>query len=98
MIENAADKFKHDADYNHKFMEYVAQLHEAGDQQAIDEERIILKLLQLSPDAQEGFITNDYPTDIKSAEIMEEYKGGLNAFVHLTLPDSVLYQLEEVRF
>ena len=28
---------------------------------------------------------------------MEEYKGGLNAFVHLTLPDSVLQQVENTR-
>ena len=29
---------------------------------------------------------------------MEEYKGGLNAFIHLTLPDPVLQRIETSRF
>ena len=29
---------------------------------------------------------------------MEEYKGGLNAFVHISLPDEVLMHIEQVRY
>ena len=28
---------------------------------------------------------------------MEEYRGGLNAFVHITLPDEVLVEIEETK-
>ena len=79
-------------------MDYVTKLYQDGDMKAIDRERIMLKLMNLAPDCQEGFIINDYPNSLRSAEVMEEYKGGLNAFVHLTLPDSIIQQVENSRF
>ena len=39
----------------------------------------------------------DFPHDLGAAEMMEEYKGGLNSFVHLSLPDEVLVDIEETK-
>ena len=40
---------------------------------------------------------SDFPHDLRAAEMMEEYKGGLNSFVHLSLPDEVLVDIEETK-
>ena len=37
----------------------------------------------------------DYPYELQEAELLEEYRGGLNAFVHISLPDEVLVDIEE---
>ena len=37
----------------------------------------------------------DYPSSVAEAELMEEYRGGINAFVHLSLPDEILVDIEE---
>ena len=37
----------------------------------------------------------DYPGSQAEAMLMEEYKGGMNAFVHVSMPDEVLVDLEE---
>jgi hypothetical protein len=97
LIERVLNSKDLGVDYNHPFLESVRHYHETEDYEAMRKEKIILKLLRLAPDAQEGFILNDYPRCAGTAELMEEYKGGLNAFVHLNLPDSVLFNLEANR-
>lgn len=67
----------------------------AGDEKAIFDEKIVLKLLRLSAETQEGYILTDFPRYRAQAEQLEEYKGGMNAFVHLTLPDEILVDIEE---
>ena len=37
----------------------------------------------------------DYPRSRAEAELMEEYRSGMNAFVHLSLPDEILVDIEE---
>ena len=37
----------------------------------------------------------DYPLTVAEAEHMEEYNGGMNAFVHISMPDEVLVDIEE---
>ena len=61
-----------------------------GDNEAIMSERILLKLLMLEPGYQEGFIVQG-----PEAMALEEYRGGLNAFIHLSLPAEVLVEIEE---
>jgi Zn finger protein HypA/HybF involved in hydrogenase expression len=67
----------------------------AGDHDAIHNEKIPLKLLRLTAAAQDGFILTDFPHCAAQAEQLEEYRGGMNAFVHLTLPDEILVDIEE---
>ena len=67
----------------------------AGDVEAIHHEKIPLKMLRLTASAQDGFILTDFPTNLAQAEQLEEYKGGMNAFVHLSLPDEILVDIEE---
>ena len=86
-----------DSEYDHPFYKQVYEMLQENDHQAILEERVPLKLLRLEPAAQEGFILTDYPNCLAAAEMLEEYKGGLNSFVHLSLPDEVLVDIEETK-
>ena len=58
-------------------------------------EKVYLKLLRLCPHAQNGFVLTDFPSNVPEAELLEEYRGGMNAFVHVSLPDEVLIDIEE---
>jgi adenylate kinase family enzyme len=66
-----------------------------GDQESMHKEKIPLKLLRLTAAAQDGFILTDFPHNVAQAEQLEEYRGGMNAFIHLTLPDEILVDIEE---
>ena len=65
--------------------------------QTVLDEKIPLKLLRVTPAAQDGFVMCDYPGNLPHAEMFEEYKGGINAFVHLSLPDEILVDIEETK-
>jgi len=67
----------------------------AEDSEALLREKIYLKLLRLTPHAQNGFIMTDFPNTAAEAEMLEQYKGGMNAFVHISLPDDILVDIEE---
>lgn len=82
-------------EYSHPFYQRVRDIYAAGDQDALKKERIATKLLRVSPDAREGFILTDFPNDKADAEQLEEYRGGLNTFVHLAMPDEVSISIEE---
>ena len=97
MIENAASKASTDPDFDHPFFHKVAEYVQAGDRDRIIKEKIPIKLLRLTPAAQEGAVIVDFPYELKEAELMEEYRGGLNAFVHVSLPDEVLVDIEETK-
>ena len=49
----------------------------------------------MTDSAQEGFVLLDYPASLAEAELMEEYNGGMNAFVHVSMPDEILVDIEE---
>ena len=67
----------------------------AGDEEALIKERVHIKLLRLCSTASHGFILTDFPTTIPQAETLETFRGGLNAFVHVSLPDDILVDIEE---
>lgn len=54
-----------------------------------------MKLLRLTNAGRDGFILTDFPKYIQEAELLEEYRGGMNSFVHLSLPDDVMVAIEE---
>lgn len=58
-------------------------------------DKIFLKLLRLTPEAEGGFLLTDFPSNVKEAEQLESFRGGLNAFVHVSLPDHILVDIEE---
>ena len=64
---------------------------------ALIAEKIPIKLLRLTPAAQEGIVFIDFPKHAVEAELLEEYRGGLNAFVHVSLPDEILVDIEETK-
>jgi adenylate kinase family enzyme len=82
-------------EFDHPFYTKVADMVNAGDADAIYRDKVPLKLLRLTEAAQEGFVLLDYPCTRQEAELMEEFKGGLNAFVHVSLPDEILVDIEE---
>ena len=67
----------------------------AGDQEALINERVHVKLLRLIPQASHGFVLTDFPNNVAEAETMETFRGGVNAFVHVSLPDDILVDIEE---
>ena len=97
MINNVVERAGKDEEFNHKFFLRVKDMVDAGDKARIHKETVPLKLLRLNPACSDGFILTDFPRDIGEAEQLEEYKGGLNAFVHLSLPPKTLYEIEEHR-
>ena len=68
-----------------------------GTREDLVREKIPIKLLRLTPAAQEGIVLIDYPYEPEDAELLEEYRGGLNAFVHVSLPDEILVDIEETK-
>ena len=48
--------------------------------------------------AADGFILDDFPKNIKHAESLEEMEGGMNAFVHVSMPERFLAKMEEVKY
>lgn len=95
LLANVVEFTGKSEEFSHSFFFKVKQMVEQGDSEALLKERIPLKLLRLCPHAQEGFILTDFPNSVPEAELLEQYKGGMNAFVHLTLPDEVLVDVEE---
>lgn len=67
----------------------------AGDQDALLKEKIGVKLLRVTDTGRDGFILTDFPNNIGEAEMLEEYRGGLNSFVHLSVPDEIAIAIEE---
>ena len=67
----------------------------AQDGEALVKEKVHLKLLRLCTQAQNGFVLSDFPTNAVEAESLETFRGGLNAFVHISLPDDILVDIEE---
>jgi len=67
----------------------------AGDHDAILKEKIGVKLLRVTDTGRDGFILTDFPNNINEAEMLEEYRGGINSFVHLSIPDEVAISIEE---
>ena len=41
-----------------------------------------LKLLRVTNTGRDGFILKDFPRIVQEAELLEEYRGGMNSFVH----------------
>ena len=52
-------------------------------------------MLRITNTGRDGFILVDYPRNVAEAEIMEEFRGGMNSFVHLSLPDDIMVAIEE---
>ena len=67
----------------------------AEDADGLLKEKVFTKLLRLSSQASHGFVLTNFPNNSAEAEQLEAFKGGINAFVHLSLPDDILVDIEE---
>ena len=70
---------------------------DAGDTDQLIKDKIVLKLLRLTSESKDGFILTDFPRELREAELLEEYRGGVNSFVHLSLPEDVMVSIEETK-
>lgn len=84
-----------DPDFQHPFYQKISEMVNANDYEALVREKIPIKLLRLTAEAQDGLIITDFPDGLDEAELLEEFRGGLNAFVHISLPDEILVDIEE---
>ena len=82
-------------EYNHPFFLKVKEMVDAGDESQLIKDKVALKLLRLTNNGKEGFILTDFPRYLQEAELLEEFRGGVNSFVHLSLPDDVMVSIEE---
>ena len=82
-------------DFNHPFFLKVKDMIDAGDVDQQIKDRVALKLLRLTNTGRDGFILTDFPRYVQEAEMLEEYRGGMNSFVHISLPDDVMVAIEE---
>ncbi len=85
-------------DHDHPFYHKVKEILDEGDQETITQEKIGVKLLRIAEYAQEGFILNDFPNSVADAESLEELNGGMNAFVHINMPELFLAQVESAKY
>ena len=85
-------------EYDHPFFHKVKEILDSGDKDTIQKEKLGLKLLRISEYAQEGFILSDFPNSIPDAESLEEMDGGMNAFLHVNMPELLLAQMESVKY
>ena len=94
VVENAGKT----PELSHSFYLKAKDLIESGDVEQILKEKLHTKLLRLCPYAQKGFVLTDFPNSVSEAEVLETFKNGISSFVHLSLPDEVLVDLEESKF
>ena len=85
-------------EFNHPFFDKVKEILDSGDKDIISKEKLGLKLLRISEYTQEGFILNDFPSSVADAESLEEMDGGINAFLHINMPELFLAQLESNKY
>ena len=95
VFQNVAEQAGKTEEFSHSFFLRVRDMIKAEDMEGLIREKVPLKLLRLSSQAQDGFILTDFPTNVAEAEMMETFRGGLNAFVHVSLPDDILVDIEE---
>ena len=95
IFQNVVDQAGKNEEFSHSFFLRVRDMINAQDHETLIKERVHLKLLRLCSQAQNGFVLTDFPTNAAEAESLETYRGGLNAFVHLSLPDDILVDIEE---
>ena len=79
----------------HPFYLKVKDMLDAGDNDQLIKDKVALKMLRITNTGRDGFILVDYPRNTHEAEMLEEYRGGMNSFVHLSLPDDIMVAIEE---
>ena len=82
---------------SHPFFIKAKEMLDAGDIDQQINDQLATKLLRVTNTSRDGFILTDFPRVVQEAEMLEEYRGGMNAFVHLSLPEEIQVAVEEVK-
>ena len=61
LLDSVANRDNANSDFNHPFFDKVGEMVRADNQQALIDEKIPIKLLRLTPAAQEGCLLIDFP-------------------------------------
>ena len=97
LMSNIQQLAGRDEEFNHPFFLRVKEILDAGDHDQLLKDRVALKLLRLNNETKDGFVLTDFPREIKEAEMLEEFRGGMNSFVHMSLPDDIMVSIEETK-
>ena len=54
--------------------------------------------MRVSDIGRDGFVLTDFPRSVGEAELLEEFRGGINSFVHLSIPDDIMVAIEESKY
>jgi adenylate kinase family enzyme len=95
VLRNVAEQAGKTEEFSHSFFIRVRDMLNAGDEEGLIKEKVHTKLLRLCSQAQNGFVLTDFPANVAQAETLESFRGGLNAFVHVSLPEDILVDIEE---
>nr|ABU80568.1 adenylate kinase [Sterkiella histriomuscorum] len=95
ILQNVVEQAGKNEEFSHSFFLRVRDMIQAEDADALAKEKVYTKLLRLSAQASHGFVLTNFPNNSGQAEELESFKGGLNAFVHVSLPDDILVDIEE---
>ena len=74
---------------SHPFFMKAKEMLDAEDIDQQLKDRLALKLLRITNTSRDGFVLTDFPRVVQEAEMLEEYRGGMNAFVHLSMPEEI---------
>lgn len=94
VMQNISDNAGKD-DFDHPFFYKIKDMIDNGDVDQQIKDKVALKILRLTNTSREGFILTDFPRIVQEAELLEEFRGGMNSFVHLSLPDDIMVAIEE---
>ena len=90
-------KFAGTQEMSHPFFIKAKDMLDAGDIDQQIKDQLAIKLLRVTNATRDGFILTDFPRIVQEAEMLEEYRGGVNAFVHLDLPEEIQVAVEEAK-
>ena len=97
-VYSNVQKFAGTQNMSHPFFQKAKEMLDAEDTDQQIKDKLALKMLRITNTTRDGFILTDFPRIQQEAEMLEEYRGGMNAFVHLNLPEEIQVQVEESKY
>lgn len=88
VFENV-QKYAGTQDMTHPFFLKAKEMLDEGDIDQQLKDQLAIKMLRISDHSTDGFVLTDFPRIVQEAEMLEEYRGGMNAFVHLNMPEEI---------
>ena len=90
-------KYAGSQDMTHPFFLKAKEMLDQNDIDQQIKDQLAIKLLRITDQSSDGFVLTDFPRIVQEAELLEQYRGGMNAFVHLNMPEEIQVAVEEAK-